>query len=428
VTSLSLAATRQYARDRWHDPVQRSGLFVVMTTSVTSLLGFVYWLVAAQTLEPAAVGLAATTLSAMTLASFASNLGANSALLQLLPPVAARVRSELLAAILSLGIVAGAAGGVLAVAFLALDDGTRLDPAQSGLLVVGVMAQTAQICLGHSWLALRRGGVMLAFESAFAVGKLAALPLVAPFGTTGLLLGWVGSSVVVCVVSLVLLRVLEQVSFALANVRQRLREARSVLAGNHLVNIGGMAPVYLLPVIVAARLGQAEAAYFYAAWQIGSFFYVVASSSASALQAEGARDPAALMAHMRRATVVSCLVLVPLGLFVAAIGHPLLSFYGPGYERAYLLLVCMALAAQPDVVTNLYSAVLRSTRRFRACIGLSWSSATLKLGLTWLLLTPLGLSAAGVAFLIAQLVLSVWCIRDGRRFNAAALAEAGHAA
>lgn len=413
-----MTGLRQQVLQRWQDPVQQSGLYMLATTAVTSLFGFAYWLLAARLVPPAAVGLAAACVSTMTLASFASNLGANSALLQLLPRAGPGARGELLGSVLALGMLAGAVGGGIAVALMSLDGGTRLRPEQAALLIAGVMAATTQVCLSHAWIALRRGVVMLATESGFAVVKLLALAVAPAWGTTGLLVGWVGSSLVMCTVSLLLLHGIEGVTGSLRNVGARLRQARSVLAGNHFINIANILPVYVLPVVVAARLGQAEAAYFYTAWQIGSFFYVIAASTAGALQAEGARDGSGLLAHLRRSIGICCALLVPVSLVVAAAGHQLLALYGPGYVAGYGLLVWMSLAAQPDVVTNLYGAFLRVTRRFRTAAAMSWVGAVLKLGLTWVLLDLMGLIAAGVAFFIAQVAIAAWCAWDVRSLAA----------
>ena len=402
-------------RERLTDPVQRSGLLIVVTTAVTSGLGFAYWLIAAHLVAPAALGLAAAALSAMTLASFASNLGGNSALLQLLPAAAPDQRSSLLGAVLSLGAGAGAIGGAVAVVLMSLDAGTTLTTSQGALLLVGVSLQTTQVCLAHTWVALGRSHVMLVTESVFAVSKLLLLGVAAGHGSTGLLCGWTAGSLLSCCVSLGLLEVLVSLRPSLSGFRKRLTDVRSVLAGNHVVNLGNTLPVYLLPALVAARLGPSQAAYFYPAWQIGSFFYVVAASAGSALQAEGARAPAHLLSSARRAATTSCLLLVPLGLLVALVGRRVLAAYGPGYVVAYGLLICMSCAALPDVVTNLHGAVLLTTRRFGAAVGLSWVSALLKLALTWVLLSDLGLAAAGVAFLLAQCVCGCWCAFDHRR-------------
>src|SRR5579862_3719125 len=67
------------------DSLVRNSFFIMAVTVVTSALGFVFWLVAARRFSAGAVGLSAALVSAMTVVSLLSNLGINTALVQMLP-------------------------------------------------------------------------------------------------------------------------------------------------------------------------------------------------------------------------------------------------------------------------------------------------------------------------------------------------------
>src|SRR5438067_3698044 len=83
------------------------------TTVITSILGFVYWWLAARQFPPEAVGLASAAISAMTLLGTFAILGLGTLLLGELPRQRDREASLISAAL----ILVGAVGGLLGLAF-----------------------------------------------------------------------------------------------------------------------------------------------------------------------------------------------------------------------------------------------------------------------------------------------------------------------
>src|SRR6266516_7893752 len=86
---------------------------LVGTTAVTSILGFVYWWLAARQFPPEAVGFASAAISAMTLLGTFAMLGLGTLLLGELPQQRGREASLISAAL----ILVGAVGGLLGLAF-----------------------------------------------------------------------------------------------------------------------------------------------------------------------------------------------------------------------------------------------------------------------------------------------------------------------
>ncbi len=88
-----------------------------------------------------------------------------------------------------------------------------------------------------------------------------------------------------------------------------------------------------LPVLVTALLSATTNAYFYIAWMVAGFVYVVPSALTMAVYAVGARDPQALAQRLR----FSCLLSVVLGTLangVLLLVAPLvLGFFGPAYAE-----------------------------------------------------------------------------------------------
>ncbi len=86
-------------------------------------------------------------------------------------------------------------------------------------------------------------------------------------------MSWVLSTAISCVVGFIQLNRLGR--GYRCTMRGMAREARGLprsLAGQHLINLGGSAPMYLLPLLVTARLSTTANAYFYTTWKVGSLF------------------------------------------------------------------------------------------------------------------------------------------------------------
>src|SRR6266568_1435856 len=68
-----------------HDHLYRSSIYVMASTFITGVLGFVFWLIVARTFKTQFAGIAATLISVQSLISLFSALGLNQSLIRYLP-------------------------------------------------------------------------------------------------------------------------------------------------------------------------------------------------------------------------------------------------------------------------------------------------------------------------------------------------------
>jgi O-antigen/teichoic acid export membrane protein len=226
-------------------------------------------------------------------------------------------------------------------------------------------------------------------------------------GAEGVLVSWVLTSVVATVVTVVwmLPRLRPGMRLTLDGAGRELRRLRRSLVGHHLINLAQAVPSFLLPILVMARLGAPDSAYFYLTWMVASALFMVSPAVASALFAERANGAGARSGSVRRAAVIVAGVLaLPLLVLLVARGR-VLSVFGTEYaDRGGDLLGILVLAAVPDAVTNIAVGCWRAESRLRRCLGINAVMATVCLGGSWLLLPPLGVRGPGVAWLAAQTV------------------------
>jgi len=408
----AIGARARAARD---DSLLRNSLYIMATTVVTSLLGYVYWIVAARTYPARDVGLGSALLAAITLASGLTNLGLGQTLVHLLPQRASGpMWSRTVNAAFGVAGTSGLFAGVVAVLVLPLTSSQLAvagrDPIYMIAVVLGVPLWTISSLLDSLFVAERAAGNMLARNVFFAMLKiplllvpLLGLRLLAPLAILG---SWVIASAVAALVSFVVLiprlrRGYRPVGRGLV---AQVRPMLSLFAGHHLINLGSVASVYLLQILVSARLSTADNAYFYTTWMLGGFFFTLETSVASSLFAEGAHG-GDLGRKVRTSALVIGALLIPAMILFLVVGRYLMGVFGPGYrEHGTALLTLLVVAAIPDGITNVYVSVLRVRRRLREAATLNLGMAALTIALAWPLLPRLGIEGAGWAWLIAQVV------------------------
>lgn len=396
------------------DSLLRNSVYIMATTVVTSALGYVYWVVAAHLYAARDVGLASSLISVMTFVASLANLGVGSALTQALPKRAAGAAwsatvNAACALVLASGLVAGA---VVALALPRLSPQLTLPAHPLALavsLVAGVALWNLSALLDSVFIAERAAGQMLLRNGGFALLKipLLVLPLgLAGIGALNIFASWVIAAGATFTAGMVLLvpRLRRTYRPGVAGIAEQARALIGSLAGHHFANVGGTAPMYLLPVIIATRLAPAQSAYFYTTWMLGSLFFMISSSVASSLFAEGSHAAADLRRQVRASARIIAALLAPTMLVFLLGGRLILAIFGASYAANGLpILVILVVAAVPDAITNVYVSALRVRRRLGMAAGINLGMAAVALALAWVLLPSIGVVGAAWAWMAGQL-------------------------
>jgi O-antigen/teichoic acid export membrane protein len=414
------------------DSLLRNSLFIMSTTVVNSAFGFVFWLLAARLFAAHIVGLTAAITAASTIVVLVASLGVGGTLIQSLPEQGKSVGWALTFwAGMATAIFTSLAIGTAALILLPLisEQVAALHSVTYAVVFsVATVAMTAGAILDYVFIAERTAGKMLGRNAAVAAGKvvlIVILTVAAGKDALNLLGAWAAASVLGLGLGIGLLtrhRGLLQPLRPSALFHKALG-LRSRLAGNQLIGIGGALLPYLLPLLVTARLSSTDNAYFYTTWMMAGIFLIIAPAVAQSLFAEGVHDPEDLRTKARSALAIVGAILVPGVVGVFVLGGTLLSAFGSAYaEHGIGLLRIVLLAAIPDAIVNVYVAVMRVRGRLAAAAGLSVVMGIGIVGLSWVLLPVVGISAVGWAFLIVQLCGCAFVVFD--RFHQPALPHA----
>ena len=249
---------RQWATELRGNHMARNSMWLLLNTGLQAGLGFVFWILVAHVFVPTAVGRATSLLSATTLIAYVALLGIGTTLVRYLPSSDHRdtlITAGLLvvasfSAVLALGYAVAAPAFSSSIAFLA----------HRPLFVVGfvflAVATTINLVTDAVFIAYRRAGVNALVDGGIGgVTRLLLIPLVAGSGAYGLYSASVGGFATAAIASLTLiwtrLRVRPRLEGSLAVMRPLLRFS----GANYLGGVFTLAPAFIVPLIVLARLG-----------------------------------------------------------------------------------------------------------------------------------------------------------------------------
>ncbi|MFD0888539.1 hypothetical protein ACFQ08_28730, partial [Streptosporangium algeriense] len=184
-------------------------------------------------------------------------------------------------------------------------------------------------------------------------------------------------------------------------------EVGRFLAGDYPGTLSILASVYLIPVLIAARVDEVTFGFFSMAHTLGSLIELLAMNMATSLTVEGSFDRDRLASNSRRALRRAFMIIVPIVVVTILAAPLILRVFGPGFaDQGTLLLQLMALAVLPRVLIEIYLSGLRAAGRARRLAFVQICLAVLVLAGTLALFPSAGIEAVGYALLLSELLIA----------------------
>jgi len=386
--------------------LELNALALMITTVATAVLGLVFWTVAARLYAPTQVGLGSATISTLTLLAGLAQFNLGNVYGRFLPTSGRSSRRFVFtgyAAVAVSGLLLGA--GFLALGFGAAIVTTTSDRWWFPVLVAVLAIFTLQ---DYVLVAIQAAKVVPVENIIFSVVKIVLLVVLAGHAPhRGITISWViPAAIGVLIISAVLrVRGLPHAGSAGAPAGSLPgpRALGSVVAGEYVTGAIQVIIPMGLPLIVVWRLGAEANAYFAMPWLIATAVTMLTWNVASSLLVEAALDPAQARALVRRALRLT-LVIGSVGSVLQLAAAPLvLGVLGSGYAtRGTDLLRVLALTIPANAVLVTWATLMRIHGRMIVLILQQTVTTAAVLVLTVLLLPGLGVTGAGVGYLIVQ--------------------------
>lgn len=402
-------------RHRRGSPLFRNAYALMLNTGLSAGWGFAYWLLAAHYYSDSAVGRGSAAIAAMKLLAGLAAVTLPGALTRFIPAAGPRTGKLITGTYLSSALaVAVAAGVFLLLLGLWGPSYQLLHGVLPGLGFVAAVVGWAVLTLQDGVLTGLRSAVWVPVgNTVFSVAKIVLLVMLAAvIPTAGVYVSWV-AAIALSVVPLgwlVFRRLVPRHIRATEGEAEPpgARQIGRFLAGDGTGSLFSLAVMYLVPVVVAARISPALNAYFYITVLIAYTLDLLAINMGASLTVEGSHAPARLAELSRAALWRMALIMIPICLLLVILAPLILGVFGPGYAtHGAPLLRLMAIATLTRVLFEVYFAVLRVQSRTSRVALLQGLLCVLVLGSTLVLLGPLSIAGAGVAELAGQSVIAV---------------------
>jgi len=402
---------------------------LMISTIVSSVVGFLFWVVAARWFPAQTVGQASALVSSMTFLAAIAQLNLASLYARFLPTAGARTLRLVLT-----GAAAAAGMAVLAtVGYLLFGPGTAVvgdSPLIQLFFAVAVVASALTFISDGALIALGQATWVPVKNVVTAVAKLALVVGLGVAGATaagfGLLAAWaIPVIAAVIVVAVVVVRRFAPDHAAATRHRQaplhRAEVARFVTA-EYVNSLVSNTVAFVPPVLVSITVGAVLGAYFYIPWLVGvaatTLLWNVVTSFVVAASGEHGSPRRHLAHSVRLGAIVS-----GGGAVVMVLGAgPLLRVLGPGYAEQGATAMRLIGASLPfTAMILLFAAFCLMDKRVWGLTAVQLTGAVLFLGGAWAGLSALGITAPALAYLVSQAAVALCLlpalIRRYRRFD-----------
>lgn len=340
------------------------------TQAFTSVLGLVFWTLAAREFITHDVGIAGAAIALMMLLGSIGSFGLGTALIARLPSTEPAERRVLVRTCLATAAAAGALLG-LAVPIIAVHvfHAVALTPIAGSIwpllgFSLGTSLTACIIVLDQAVLTVGIGALQLernVAASAVKIGALVALGVAGIHGGMVIFLAWTIGNLV-----------------SLPLVAWRTRGGRTLARGHRLVepqllrgigrlafshnalNVSIQAALLLLPVLVTLLVSASANASFNAAIMLAGFVFALPYAVSVGLFAAARGDESEIVKRMRLTIPFGLLVSVAADLLLFFLAGPLLQIFGPEYAaEGTVLLRLVVLAGLPFVIKDHFIALRR---------------------------------------------------------------------
>jgi O-antigen/teichoic acid export membrane protein len=400
-------------REHLSAPLFRNAYFLILSSTLTSLLGLPFWALAARNYSAADVGRASAIISALALISGFAQLGMTSVFPRYLPGAGSRtVRFVLgtygatLLLSLALGITAALTSSLWAPPLRFLGD----DSKWFVLFVVMTAASTISGLQDSVMTGLHEARWVPVENVIFGLAKIA---LVVVFASdhphAGVVLAWM----VPLIVLLVPVNLATFARFIPTHLRSTTevtrswtaRDVRRLILGSFPGEFASLVIAYFLPILVVDLVGPRKGAYFYVPWTISIGMRFIAQNLATSMTVEVGFSEAKRREHLRDVSIGTFRLLIPALALVLIAGPYVLGVFGHRYDIAGSgALRLLALGTIPHAISQLGLGLAR-VRHDGRFVGIVQSTdAVVMLALSAVLVPSIGIAGAGLAWLVAQSV------------------------
>jgi O-antigen/teichoic acid export membrane protein len=400
---------KKYYNSIKKDPLYLNSIFMILSTGVLAVFGFIFWIFVARIFSVENIGIATSLISVMTLISDITLLGLNISLIYYLPKT--QQKNEMITSSNILIVVTTIIVSIIFLSELKIFSPPLLflqrNIVYMILFILFMIGAALNIIIEVIFMTYRAASNILIKNSILSILKLALPIFLISFGAFGIFTAFSLATLLSVIASFGILYYKFNYRFVLVFNTTILKKMAYFSGGNYISGFLFQAPMLLLPIIIVNILHASAAAYYYIDTMIFNLLLVIPLASTNALLTEGSYDILTLKNHVIKATKIIFILLIPALIVILFLGNIILHFFGKNYEAdAFEFLRIISVSALFIAISYIGSTILRIKHRITTLIILNLLGCIVIIGFSYLFISH-GLIGVGWGWLLGQAISSL---------------------
>jgi O-antigen/teichoic acid export membrane protein len=372
----------------------------------TTLLGFIYWLLAARLYGSSDIGIGNSAVSAVSLVVSLSVQGFGVGIVRLLPQYPDK-ENQIINSCLTLSLILLSL--ILSIFYIFLPFWSKsLNFFINGKFLFFVLFSFSYLytlLLDCIFIAKRETQNLLIKNLQLNIIKLFLLLGFVFLKLNGIYYSWGISIVIICIIETLILRKKINNSYkpALVFDKKLDKEVLDYSLKNHISDVLSSLPNMILPIMIAELINVNMVAYFTITWMIVSSLMIIEKSTSQSLFAEISANVSDLDILVKKSIKFLLSQLSLLLFAVLLFGKYILNMYGKEYSlNGYPLLVILIISLLPYSLNTIYFVILRVKKELLTLQLYTFFLTTSILILSYFMMKKWNLIGIGIAWLSAQ--------------------------
>lgn len=373
----------------------------------TTLLGFIYWLLAARLYGSSDIGIGNSAVSAVSLVVSLSVQGFGVGIVRLLPQYPDK-ENQIINSCLTLSLILLSL--ILSIFYIFLPFWSKsLNFFINGKFLFFVLFSFSYLytlLLDCIFIAKRETQNLLIKNLQLNIIKLFLLLGFVFLKLNGIYYSWGISIVIICIIETLILRKKINNSYkpALVFDKKLDKEVLDYSLKNHISDVLSSLPNMILPIMIAELINVNMVAYFTITWMIVSSLMIIEKSTSQSLFAEISANVSDLDILVKKSIKFLLSQLSLLLFAVLLFGKYILNMYGKEYSlNGYPLLVILIISLLPYSLNTIYFVILRVKKELLTLQLYTFFLTISILILSYFMMKKWNLIGIGIAWLSAQI-------------------------
>lgn len=397
------------------DSLYRNSLYLMFSSGVMAVFGFLFWLICARLFAAEDIGLATTIISVMGLIASFSVLGLNTGMIRYLPN--SKNKNKIINT--SFTVVALVTVIVSCIFLLGIKQfSPRLSFIEENIIlsfafILFMIVNSLGSMIESVFVAFRKAKFVLIKNSVFSVLKLVMPFVIVAFGIMGafgIYSAYMSAAFIgICTVLFILIFKFHYTPKFVFYDSVIVKMGRYSF-GNYIAGFIGGLPLMLIPLLITNMIHPETTAYYYMAMMIASLLFVIPTATNNSLFAEGSHNQRSLKKNVIKSIWIITILLIPAILITILFGKYILLAFGKEYSaQGFNFLKMMAFSGILVSINSIYGSIFRVKKRINEIIVRSIIGTIVILGLSYLFISR-GLELRGIAYayIIGQAVVALF--------------------